>query len=293
MSLFFQLVVSGLTTGAIYAALALALVLIFRATNVVNFGQGEMATFSAYCAWQLVEGGAPLWLALVVSLAGSFIVGVVTFRLVIRPLMDAPVEAVVVVTLGIFVLFQAVCMWLWGAEQRSFPNLFPDGGFNIGDVRILISAAGTLAILIIVAGSIGLLFRFTRLGLSMRAAAFDRIRSILVGVDVERMLMLGWGFASVIGGLAAILIAPRLFLSPTMMSPILFYGLAAATLGGWDSPVGAIAGGLIVGVAESLGASYLSFIGADMRIAVPIVLTLVILLVKPVGLFGSYKVTKL
>lgn len=293
MSLFFQLVVSGLTTGAIYAALALSLVLIFRATNVVNFGQGEMATFSAYCAWQLMEWGAPLWVALPVTLAASFLVGIVTFRAVIRPLMKAPIEAIVVVTLGILVLFQAACMWLWGAEQLAFPSLFPDGGFNIGDVRILGSAAGTLAILIVIAFAMGSIFKFTRLGLSMRAAAFDHARSVLVGVNVERMLMLGWGFAAVIGALAAILIAPRLFLSPTMMTPILFYGLAAATLGGWDSPLGAIVGGLIVGVTESLGASYLSFIGADMRIAVPIALTLLILLVKPVGLFGSYKVTKL
>lgn len=142
MSLFFQLVVSGLTTGAIYAALALALVLIFRATNVVNFGQGEMATFSAYGAWQLMQWGVPLWLAILVSLAASFAIGIVTFRVIIRPMMDAPVEAVVVITLGILVLFQAACMWIWGAEQLSFPSLFPDGGFSIGDVRVLASAVG-------------------------------------------------------------------------------------------------------------------------------------------------------
>jgi branched-chain amino acid transport system permease protein len=252
-----------------------------------------MATFSAYAAWQLMQWGAPLWLAVLVSIAISFVIGVATFRLVIMPLKNAPIDATVVVTLGIFVLFQATCMWLWGAEQLSFPSLFPDGGFNIGDVRLLNSAVGTLLILVVIAAGMGLTFRFTRLGLSMRAAAFDSAKSILVGVNVERMLMLGWGFAAVIGAFAAILIAPRLFLSPTMMTPILFYGLAAATVGGWDSPLGAIVGGLIVGVAESLGASYLSFIGADMRIAVPIMLTLIILLVKPVGLFGSYKVTKL
>ena len=209
MSFFFQLVVSGLTTGAIYAALALALVLIFRATNVVNFGQGEMATFSAYGAWQLMQWGVPLWLAVLASLVAAFAIGIVTFRLIIRPMMDAPVEATVVVTLGILVLFQAACMWIWGAEQLSFPNLFPDGGFSIGDVRVLVSAVGTLAILLAIALAMGSIFRFTKLGLSMRAAAFDRTRSVLVGVDVERMLMLGWGFAAVIGALAAILIAPR------------------------------------------------------------------------------------
>jgi len=293
LTLFVQIVVSGLATGAIYSALALALVLIFRATNVVNFGQGEMATFSAYCIWQLSQWGLPLWLSIAIGLAGSFVLGILTFRAFIRPLLAAPVEATVVVTLGMFVLFQAIATWLWGAEQKPFPSLFPEGGVNFGDVRILASSVGTLLALIVLAASIGSLFAFTRLGLSMRAAAFDRARSVLVGVNVERMLMLGWGFAAVIGTVAAVLVAPRLFLSPTMMTPILFYGLAAATVGGWQSPLGAVAGGLMVGVSESLGANYIGFLGADMRIAVPIVLTLFVLLVKPVGLFGSQKVTKL
>ncbi|PBB37526.1 branched-chain amino acid ABC transporter permease [Mesorhizobium sp. WSM3868] len=293
MTLFVQIVLSGLATGAIYAALALALVLIFRATNVVNFGQGEMATFSAYCTWQLCLWGLPLWLSIAIGLAGSFVLGILAFRVFVRPLLAAPVEATVVVTLGMFVLFQAMVTWLWGAEQKPFPSLFPEGSFSLGEVRVLASSAGTLLILIVLAAAIASLFAFTRLGLSMRAAAFDRVRSVLVGINVERMLMLGWGFAAAIGMIAAVLVAPRLFLSPTMMTPILFYGLAAATVGGWDSPLGAIAGGLLVGVSESLGANYIGFLGADMRIAVPIGLTLFVLLVKPVGLFGSQKVTKL
>lgn len=293
MTLFFQLIIDGLASGAIYAALALALVLIFRSTNVVNFGQGEMATFSAYGMWQLMAWGVPLWPALIIALIGSFLLGAITFRLVIRPLLKAPVEAMVVATLGLFLVFQAICLLLWGADQRAFPSLFPAGGFDIGTVRLRTSALGTLAVLLVVAGTIGLLFRFTRLGLAVRAAAYDRTKSLLVGIDVERMLMLGWGFAAAIGLIAAALVAPRLFLNPSMMMSVLFYGLAAATLGGWDSPVGAVISGLLVGVAESLGASYLAFIGADLRIAVPILLTLLILLVKPVGLFGSQKVIKL
>jgi branched-chain amino acid transport system permease protein len=293
MALFLQLVIDGIASGAIYAALALALVLIFRSTNIVNFGQGEMATFSAYCMWQLTLWGVPLWLALVIALIGSFALGAIIFRLVIRPLAGAPVEAMVVATLGLFVAFQAICLWLWGADQQAFPSLFPDSGFDLGAVRLRASALGTLVVLLIAAGGIGLLFRFTRFGLAIRAAASDRTNSLLVGIDVERMLMLGWGFAAAIGLIAAALIAPRLFLSPSMMLPILFYALAAATLGGWDSPVGAVLGGLLVGVAESLVAAFVPFIGADLRIAVPIILTLVILLIKPVGLFGSRKVIKL
>jgi branched-chain amino acid transport system permease protein len=293
LSLFFELTVAGLASGAIYAALALALVLIFRATNVVNFGQGEMATFSAYCVWQLIHWGVPLWLALAVCLVASFVLGSVVFRAVIRPLLRAPVEAVVVVTLGLFVLFQAICMWIWGADQRAFPSLFPDGAFEMAGVQVRVSAVGALLTLIVLAAALGLAFRFTRFGLRMRASAADQMKSVLVGINVERMLMIGWGLAAAIGMIAAVLVAPRLLLSPTMMTPVLFYALAAATLGGWDSPIGAIIGGLLEGVAESLGASFLPFIGADLRIVVPIALTLSILLVKPVGLFGSIKVTKL
>ncbi|ACP23092.1 putative permease component of ABC transporter (plasmid) [Sinorhizobium fredii NGR234] len=293
MELFFQLVVDGLASGAIYASLALALVLIFRATRIVNFGQGEMATFSAYCAWQLYEWGMPMMLSFLVVGVFAFVLGIGIFRFVIRPVSKAPVEAVVVVTLGLFVVFQALSLWLWGSDQRAFPSLFPNIGWDFLGVRMTASAAGMIALLLCLAVATGAVFRFTRLGLAMRASAFDGEKSLLVGIPVERMLMLGWGFAAVIGFVAALLVGPRLFLSPTMMMPILLYALASATLGGWDSPLGAMIGGLIVGVAESLGATFLPFIGADLRVVIPILVTLVVLLVRPVGLFGTRTVVKL
>jgi branched-chain amino acid transport system permease protein len=293
MVLFFQLVVDGLASGAIYASLALALVLIFRATRIVNFGQGEIATFSAYCAWQLCEWGVPMTLSFLVVGVLAFLLGIGVFRLVIRPVSKAPVEAVVVVTLGLFVVFQALSLWLWGSDQRAFPSMFPNVGWDIRGVRLTASAAGMIAVLICLAAVTGAVFRFTRLGLAMRASAYDGEKSLLVGIPVERMLMLGWGFAAAIGFVAALLVGPRLFLSPTMMMPILLYALASATLGGWDSPLGAMIGGLIVGVAESLGATFLPFIGADLRVVIPILVTLVVLLVRPVGLFGTRTVVKL
>ncbi|WP_037471265.1 branched-chain amino acid ABC transporter permease [Sinorhizobium fredii] len=293
MELFFQLVVDGLASGAIYASLALALVLIFRATRIVNFGQGEMATFSAYCAWQLCEWGMPMMLAFLVVGVVAFLLGIGVFRLLIRPVSKAPVEAVVVVTLGLFVVFQALSLWLWGSDQRAFPSLFPNIGWDVFGVRLTASGAGIVAVLLCLAVATGAIFRITRLGLAMRASAYDGEKSVLVGIPVERMLMIGWGFATVIGFVAALLVGPRLFLSPTMMMPILLYALASATLGGWDSPLGAMIGGLIVGVAESLGATFLPFIGADLRVVIPIFVTLIVLLVRPVGLFGTRTVVKL
>ncbi|MCG5478657.1 branched-chain amino acid ABC transporter permease [Sinorhizobium alkalisoli] len=293
MALFFQLTVDGLASGAIYASLALALVLIFRATRIVNFGQGEMATFSAYCAWQLCEWGVPMMISFLVVTPLAFLLGIIVFRFVIRPVSRAPVEAVVVVTLGLFVVFQALCLWLWGSDQRAFPSLFPNLGWDVLGIRVTASAVGTLAVLLGLALAIGAVFRFTRLGLAMRASAYDGEKSLLVGIPVERMLMLGWGFAAMIGFIAALLVGPRLFLSPTMMMPILLYALASATLGGWDSPLGAMIGGLIVGVVESVGAAFLPFIGADLRVVIPIIVALVVLLVRPIGLFGTRTVVKL
>lgn len=287
MALLVQLTLDGLASGAIYAALALALTLIFRATRIVNFGQGEMATFSAYLAWQLCEWGVPVAAAIPLVLLGSFGVGAAVFRLVIRPIWRAPQETAVVVTLGLFLTVQALCLLLWGADQRAFPKVMPDGAWILGGGRVTAAMLGILAVLFVLAIGLWGFLRFTRVGLALRAAAAEGEKSLLVGIRVETMLMLGWGLAAMIGFVAAVLVAPSLFLSPTMMVPVLVYALAAATLGGWDSPLGAILGGLAIGVAESICATVLPFVGADLRLLVPIALTLAVLLVRPSGLFGS------
>lgn len=292
MELLLQQTVDGLAAGAIYGALALALVLIYRATHIVNFGQGEMATFGAYMAWQLMQWGVPVWAAIGLAALASAVLGLAVFRLVVRPVSRASVETVVVVTLGLFLVFDALSLWLWGADQRAFPSLFPDTGWTFGGVRVTAAALGVLLALASLSAGLWALFRFTRFGLAMRAAAAEREKSVLVGIRVETMLMAGWGLAAVVGCAAAVLVAPRLFLSPTMMAPVLIYGLAAATLGGWDSPVGAVVGGLLVGVVESVGASFIGFIGADLRLAVPIGVTLAVLWFKPAGLFGRQGVVR-
>lgn len=287
-----QLILDGMASGAIYGALALALVLIYRATRVVNFGQGEMATISAYAAWQLVEWGVPTPVALLAAASGSFALGVLVFRLVIRPALSAPPESVAVLTLGLFMLFGAASLWLWGPDQRSFPAVFAGDGWTLAGLSLSANTAGLLATVAAVALALAALLRGTRFGLALRAAAADRQNAVLVGLPVARLLAVGWGLAAVVGFVAAVLVAPHLFLSPTMMVPVLIYALAAATLGGWESPFGAVLAGLLIGVAESLGASFVSLIGADLRLAVPVVVTLAVLMVRPAGLFGGKAVSR-
>lgn len=287
MQLLVQQIVDGLAAGAIYAALALALVLIFGATRTVNFGQSEMATFCAFLAWQLCEWGMPVALALSVSALLAFMLGAAVYQLVVRPVSRASVETVVVVTLGLFLGFQALCLWLWGSDQQTFPALFEAGGWTVYGVRLTANNLGVLGVLCSLALSLATLFRFTRVGLALRAAALDADKSTIVGIRGDTMLMLGWGLASVVGFIAAVLVAPRLFLSPTMMAPVLVYALAAATLGGWTSAIGAVVGGLVIGVSESVGSTFLPFIGSELRLLIPLTLTLAVLLLRPQGLFGE------
>jgi branched-chain amino acid transport system permease protein len=286
MTLVWQQVVEGLAAGSIYAALALALVLIHRATRVVNFAQGEMATFTVYLCSQMLVWGVPLYAAIAITTVISFILGAVVFRLTIRPVLDSPPETVVVVCIGLFIGFQAISLWIWGSDSAQFPRLFSSTIWTLGGVRISANNVGILVTLSALALGLAAVFRFTRIGLAMRAAAAERGKSPYVGIEVETMLTLGWGFAAVFGFIAAALAAPSLFLSPTMMMSVIIYALAAATLGGWDSPLGAVAGGLLVGVAETLGTTLIKSIGAELRLAIPFLLIGLVLLVRPQGLFG-------
>ena len=292
MQLFVQQIVEGLASGAIYASLALALVLIYRATRIVNFAQGEMATLSVYFAWQLNQWGVPFALSLIIVAAISFVMGALVFRLMIRPVLGASDHTMVVICIGFFIGFEAIALWFWGADPRAFPRLFPDAVWTIGGVRLSANNLGILATLCVLTAGLSALFRFTRIGLAMRASAAEREKSPLVGIPVETMLMLGWGLAATVGFVAAALIAPALFLSPPMMVSVVIYALAAATLGGWDSPTGSIVGGLVVGVAESLCATFVGFIGTDLKVGVPFALMAVILLVRPQGLFGTTAVIR-
>lgn len=288
MAQFFQQVVAGLASGAIYAALALALVLIHRATGVINFAQGEMAMFTTYFAWTLnANHGFSYWPAFLTTLALAFVGGVGIQRVIIRPIERAPILTIVIVTIGLVLIFNGLAAWIWTAEVKPFPSAFPNDTVNVGGVAISIQDLGTIGVVLGLVVLLWLFFEFTKVGLAMRAAALNPDASRLVGVRVGWMLAIGWGLAALLGAVAGMLAAPSIFLDPNMMQAILIYSFAAAVLGGIDSPFGAVAGGLLLGVGLNLIGTYVDFVGADLRLPMALLVILVVLLVRPAGLFGK------
>lgn len=279
---FIHQVISGIATGGIYASVALALVMIYQATHHVNFAQGEMATFSTYITLTLINIGLPYWVAFVAAVAISFAIGVAIERLLMRPVANAPVLTSVGVFVGLLLIVNSLTGWFFDYTIKQFPTPFPDkpmmGGFLSG--HELGSTAVTLSVLILVY----LFFRHTRLGLAMRAAAFNPVSSRLVGVRVGWMLALGWGLAAAIGSVAGCMVAPIVFLDPNMMSGILLYAFAGALLGGIDSPLGAVLGGFAVGVIENLGGAYV--VGTELKLTLALVIIITVLTLKPSGLMG-------
>ncbi|MCI0547761.1 MAG: branched-chain amino acid ABC transporter permease [Candidatus Rokubacteria bacterium] len=286
MEIFLQQVVSGLATGGIYASLALALVMIYQATEVVNFAQGEMAMFATYIAWTLLSAGVSYWLAFVITLASAFVGGVLIERVVIRPVENKPILTVVIVTLGLLVIANSMAGWIWTYVQKPFVSPFPSRPLVVGNIVFGGHDFGQIGLTLVVFLCIYLFFRFTPLGLAMRAAAQNPVSSRLCGIRVGWMLALGWGFAAAFGAVAGMMVAPVLTLEPNMMLGIQIYAFAAATLGGFTSPGGAVLGGFIVGVVENLVGTYVSFIGTELKLTVALALIIVVLLVKPSGLFG-------
>jgi branched-chain amino acid transport system permease protein len=287
-----QTIVDGIATGSLYGALALAIVLIFRTTGIVNFAQGEMAMFSTFVAWALLEAGLPLGLALLATLALSFVGGMVIERVIIRPVEGGEVLTLVIVTLGLFILTNSAAGWIWGFQNRGFPSIFPDDSVSIAGVDFAVDSIGIVALLLGVVGLLFLLFQRTKVGLALRAVSINPDSSRLAGISVGRTLMIGWGIAAMVGALAGALIAPRLFLDVNFMGGVIVYSFAAATLGGFDSPFGAVVGGWIIGVTENLAGTYVDFIGSDLKILVPLGVILVVLLIRPSGLFGSPEVAR-
>ena len=292
MADFLQQVVSGLASGAIFASLALALVLIYRATDVVNFAQGEMATFSTYIAWSLMDHGLSYWPAFVLTLGLSFLGGAAIERTLIRPVEHRPEIAIVIVTIGLLIALNGLTGWIWGAEVKAFDSPFPNESWEVGDVVISQQDVGTLCVVLLTVAALWAFFRFTTLGLVMRAVANDKSASRLVGVRVGLMLALGWGLAAVLGAIAGMMAAPVLFLDPTMMLIVLIYAFAAAVLGGIDSPIGAVVGGLTLGVIINLLSAYVDFVGSELRLPTALLVLLAVLLVRPQGLFGHVAVRR-
>src|SRR5918999_736955 len=282
-------ILAGLATGGIYASLALALVMIYQATHLVNFAQGEMAMFTTYIAWTLITAGVPYWPAFLLTVLFGFVLGVAVERIVIRPVENAPVLAVVVVFIALLVILNSVTGWIYSYTIKSFPSPFPKEPL-FGIRYMSPHELGAIGVTLLVLVLLYLFFRFTPLGLAMRAAAQNPVSARLVGIRVGWMLALGWGLAAAIGAVAGMMVAPVVFLDPTMMLGILLYAFAAALVGGIDNPWGAVFGGFLVGVLENVLGAFV--IGNELKLSVALVLIVGVLLVRPSGFFGSVHVTR-
>ncbi len=274
---------SGLALGGIYAIMALALVMIYQATQLVNFAQGEMAMFATYFAWFMIDQGSPYWLAFVATVALSFAGGMAIERIVVRPFAKAPVLASVIVFIGLSFIFNALAGWLYGYSIQSFDSPFP-GRPWFGNVYMSAHESGSVLVTFVVLALVYSFFRFTPLGLAMRAASQNPVSSRLVGIRVGWMLAIGWGLAAAIGAVAGMMAAPIVYLDPNMMGGILLYAFAGAVLGGIDNPWGAVFGGFVVGVLENLVGAYL--VGAEVKLSVALVIIIGVLVLRPSGLFG-------
>jgi len=288
MDLLVHQVFSGLATGGIYASVALALVMIYQATHLVNFAQGELAMFCTYIAWSLIQAGFPYWAAFFLTVGIAFVLGVLIERVVIRPVENAPVLAVVVVFIALLVILNSVTGWIYTFTIKTFPSPFPS---EIGLGKYMSPhEVGAIGVTLVVLMLLYAFFRLTPLGLAMRAAAENPESSRLVGIRVGWMLALGWGLAAAIGSIAGMMVAPIVFLDPNMMGGVLLSAFAAALVGGVDSPGGAVFGGFLVGVLENVLGAFV--IGNELKLAVALVLIIGVLVIRPSGFFGKVHVSR-
>ena len=282
-------VFSGLASGIIYGSVALALVMIYQATHHINFAQGEMATFSTFIAWWLIQRGWPYWGAFFATVALSFAGGLLIQRTILRPIEKAPVMTNVIVFIGLLLVFNALSGWIFDHTIKSFDSPFPKDSM-LATKYFSAHQLGSAGVLLVLLLALFGFFRFTSLGLATRAAAQNPDSARLVGIRVSWMLGLGWGLAAAVGAVAGMMVAPVVFLDPNMMAGILLYGFAAALLGGIDNPAGAVLGGFIVGVLENLLGAYV--IGTELKLSVALVLIVATLTLRPNGLWGKKVVTR-
>ena len=293
MELFIQQMMAGLATGGIYAIIALALVMIYQAIHHINFAQGEMAMFSTYIAWSMVNAGWPYWAAFFATVVISFVGGLLIERFIIRPVENAPVLSLIIVTLGLLVILNSMAGFIWNTLLKTFPSPFPDQPLKFfGGTTLRMHDVGAILVTLALMALLYLFFRLTPLGLAMRAAAQNPESSRLVGIRVGWMLALGWGLAAAIGAVAGMMVAPIVFLDPNMMATIMLYGFASALLGGVTNPAGAVVGGFMVGVTENLVGTYIPFVGNQLKLVVALVIIVVVVIFRPSGLFGRVVVKR-
>ena len=313
IALFLQRCFDALANGVIYSSIALALVIVYRATGMLNVAQGEMATTSAYVGLVLHTPATPalagtglaatflpgtpwpLWASIIGALVAGAIVGALIERLIIRRVEGRPPMSVIAVTVGMLLVLNGLTEGIWRPVVRGFPPLFPnrpDDYLPVAGARLRANTIGTLLTVLVVLAVLVAVLRWTKLGLAFRGVSSNRTSSALAGVRVARIVTTGWALAGAIGGLAACLVAPIVLLEPQMMVRVLIYALVAATLGGLDSLLGALVGGIAVGVFQTMIGGYVRFLGSDLSLPGALALMVVVLIVKPTGLFGTPRIER-
>jgi branched-chain amino acid transport system permease protein len=290
---FLEVLVVGIGNGAVYAMLGLGLVVIYRSTGLLNFAQGELAMFSTFLVWMIWDVGMPMWLAVLGGMAGGFLIGVLLHQVAVRPLGDPHQRplAVVIVTIGLFLALNGLAQLIWGTVDKRLDPWFGVGQVTIGGVAIQWQKIASVVVLVVLVVLFVLLFQHTKLGLAMRGVASNSESAGLCGVPVPTILMVGWGLAAATGALAGVFTAPQLGLGTNLMQLVLIFGFAAITLGGFDSIVGAVVGGFVVGILSSVVPRYVG-VFERMPLAPAFVLILAVLLFRPNGLFGSKQVER-
>lgn len=285
MELFTNQVLAGIATGAIYACMALAVVMIYQATDSLNFAQGEMAMFSTFIAWQLIQWGVPYWGAFFLTIVIAFAGGVAIERLLFKRLTHVSTLTQVAGFIALFAIINSFAGLTWDFTIKKFPTPFGSSPF-LGNQLISAHQAGMIGVTVLLLVLLYLFFRFLRVGLAMRAAASQPQSARLVGINVAWMSALGWGMATAIGSVAGMLIAPIVFLEPNMMSGVLLYGFASAVMGGLTSPFGAVVSGFLIGIFENLIGTYIPGVGSELKLPIALALIVIVLVVRPRGLFA-------
>jgi branched-chain amino acid transport system permease protein len=286
MQEFVEFGLGGIGIGLVYAAIALSLVLIWRGTRVLNYSQGGMAMFTTYVAWVVIDHTGNYWLGFVLALASGLILGAILERTVVRPTVGKSPLNSVIVTIGLLIFLEGLAGIIYGGQYRSFPAAYSVRGLRIGSFSLgispndLFTAAAVLAAALV----LGLVFRYTTVGLRLRATAFNSGVARLLGIRIGRVLTLGWALAGLFGALAGVLVTPSTFLYPNSMDSIFVLGFTAAVIGGLDSPVGAVVGGVLLGVVLSYAGGYL---GNDLVLVYGLVVLALVLMIRPSGLFSA------
>ena len=292
-TLFAQQILSGIASGSLFAILALAIVMIYRSTEVLNFGQGEMGLFATFISWTFLTR-MDFWPAFFLAVLVAAVLGAALERFILRPVSNAPVLNSIVVTLGLFIVFNGLSLWIWGPQPKGYGpfSVFKGDATCLSDVCIGRLSIGILVVTLIIMVLLYLLFQHTRLGLALRATAQNRTASRLVGVPVGNMLSIGWGLAAAVGAVAGVMAAQNLSLTTGTMFAVLLFAFAAAVLGGLDSPVGAVVGGLVIGVVKNLAGTYVPPEVGSVDLAVAFLVIILVLMFRPTGLFGRRAVRR-